>query len=680
MTAHQSSAVVAILIGVILLPVCFIPYVAWSYRRRGTLSLGNALIAAGTLIYLMALWTYTILPLPDPETLDCSVGGVAPQLVPFASLAEIDIAAHGWRDPMLVQLVANVALFVPFGMLLRHVVAPRHPAWLVLAGFGTSLLIEITQLTGVFGAYSCAYRMFDVDDLITNTTGAAIGVLLAPALRLIPGQRRLPEDQPQEVTRGRRLLGMFVDFLSVLLVSFLIYLPIGLWAKDSGSGQTYTQLNGWVQLAVTVALLLAVPWRARGATLGQLVTYVRPVGADGGPPSSTARLIRFLTGSGGYFVLSSISEIGDYPFVGWVSNVWLVLSAAAVLLWHPRGISGLLSGLTVGDTRDAELVASRARRVDPRSLGVAVLAAGFIGLLAALVFSEIAAVAPMAGLALGVLLVGALSVIALGFIPYLVVIGVVTIRREHIGLATLLPLLTVAALLGLAGLLILGFVTSTSWLFIPATAALAVTGYLGAVFLVFLIFGQWYARRDPAGKVDAVVVLGSRVFGERVPPLLAARIDRGIQVLEGILDRDPAAATILVCSGGQGPDEDVPEGEAMARYARAHGAPAERVLAESESRDTEENLRLTAQLLASRGLGTAMVAVTNDYHAFRAAIIARELGVDAQVVGAPTAHYYFPTAVIREFVGVLARRPLPHVVIALALAVLAAGVAYMVIS
>ncbi|SHJ95844.1 hypothetical protein SAMN02745244_03655 [Tessaracoccus bendigoensis DSM 12906] len=92
------------------------PYVAWAYRRRGVFGVGHAVPAAATLVSLMALWTYTILPLPDPALLDRSDGGVAPQFIPLGSLREVDLAANGWRDPMIVQMVMNVALFVPAGL------------------------------------------------------------------------------------------------------------------------------------------------------------------------------------------------------------------------------------------------------------------------------------------------------------------------------------------------------------------------------------------------------------------------------------------------------------------------------------------------------------------------------------------------------------------------------------
>ena len=45
--------------------------------------------------------------------------------------------------------------------------------------------------------------------------------------------------------------------------------------------------------------------------------------------------------------------------------------------------------------------------------------------------------------------------------------------------------------------------------------------------------------------------------------------------------------------------------------------------------------------------------VTNDYHAPRAAMLARRLGIEAQAVGCPTALYYWPSAYLREFVAVM---------------------------
>jgi glycopeptide antibiotics resistance protein len=53
----------------------------------------------------------------------------------------------------------------------------------VLLAFGLSLAAELSQLTGLWGLYPCSYRKFDVDDLLLNTSGGALGAGLAGALR-----------------------------------------------------------------------------------------------------------------------------------------------------------------------------------------------------------------------------------------------------------------------------------------------------------------------------------------------------------------------------------------------------------------------------------------------------------------------------------------------------------------
>jgi hypothetical protein len=44
-------------------------------------------------------------------------------------------------------------------------------------------------------------------------------------------------------------------------------------------------------------------------------------------------------------------------------------------------------------------------------------------------------------------------------------------------------------------------------------------------------------------------------------------------------------------------------------------------------------------------------------------MLARKLGLRAQAAGAPTAGYYWPSAMIREFVAVLAEHKIAHLAI-----------------
>lgn len=78
-----------------------------------------------------------------------------------------------------------------------------------------------------------------------------------------------------------------------------------------------------------------------------------------------------------------------------------------------------------------------------------------------------------------------------------------------------------------------------------------------------------------------------------------------------------------------------------------------RLLTEDESTTTQENLRLSRRVLADAGIDGQIAVVTNDFHAFRAALLMRREGMPGYALGAPSARYYRPSATIREFVAVL---------------------------
>lgn len=239
------------------------------------------------------------------------------------------------------------------------------------------------------------------------------------------------------------------------------------------------------------------------------------------------------------------------------------------------------------------------------------------------------------------------------FAGFLVISGVTLLRREGISLSRGLALGLGLLLLAYVGLGIwvvwaqeLGWVVLVLLVGLPA-------GYLGFTFVAFLLYGSIYpavmARRG--GPVAAVVVLGSGLIKGRVPPLLAARLRRGRQVFDQALAA--GVPVRMITSGGQGADEPVAEAVAMAEFLVGEGVPADAVIVEDKSRTTAENLAYTQQLLAERGLTGPIAVVTSDFHAFRAALIMRRLGIPGYAVGARTARYYWPSAVIREYIAVL---------------------------
>lgn len=140
------SAGVAIGLGVLVGTALFVPFVAVSYRRRGRVTLGRAALWAAALVYFLAIWTYTLLPLPDAKTYRCA--GVNLDVLAFVDDLR---SAHSLTDFAVLQLALNLLLFLPLGFFLR-VLAGRGILTALLVGFGVSLVIETTQLTGVCGA------------------------------------------------------------------------------------------------------------------------------------------------------------------------------------------------------------------------------------------------------------------------------------------------------------------------------------------------------------------------------------------------------------------------------------------------------------------------------------------------------------------------------------------------
>ncbi|SJM59147.1 ElyC/SanA/YdcF family protein [Gulosibacter sp. 10] len=677
MDGFGGEAILAIFLGMFLLPFAFIPYVAWSFRR-GTTGPGHAFLSFGALIYLLALWTYTILPLPDPDSLVCG-DGLTAQFIPFAFLGEIDWGAGPLAilaGPVVRQVALNILFFVPLGVFARHLLGLR-PATTILAGFGVSLLIELTQLTGDWGVYPCAYRLFDVDDLLANTAGAALGVLLAPLARYFPGQHTRDADLPSPVRPMRRILSMAVDALSVFLIAYGLPLALQLLTGVDDASPLFRIFSASSILVTALVLLLLVP-AVFGSTLGHRLTFLRAVRPDGGEPGLWRWILRFLGGAGGYFMLLALEQYLDLPLAGFLAQAWLIASLLAVVIAHTRGLSGYASGLVVIDSREPDTAkATRQRGADPRKMSSAVLvlvAAMYLGMALLVSLSQ-----TIPQLATGIVLVVYLVIAAgsLILVAYLVFNAVVVVRREGRSLSGMLGLLAVVAVFALLILLGLAVALQWRWMIALGVAGVALTAYLGFVFGAFLLYGQIYARVPARPGMDAIIVLGSRVFGDRVPPLLASRIDLGLKIQREELEagREP----MLVLSGGQGDDEVAPEGEVMAKYAVEHGADPALVRAETAATNTRENLELSRALLDAEGLGPRMVVTTNDYHAFRAGLLARRLGMDAQVVGSPTAHYYFPSAVLREFAGVLWLGKWAHLLLGLGIVALTGGMTAIVL-
>lgn len=101
----------------------------------------------------------------------------------------------------------------------------------------------------------------------------------------------------------------------------------------------------------------------------------------------------------------------------------------------------------------------------------------------------------------------------------------------------------------------------------------------------------------------------------------------------------------------------------MAAWLAERGVPPDDLAAETAARNTRENLTLSQAVIEERGRAGTVLVVTSSHHVLRATVFARESGSDAQVVGAPTARWFVPSAFLREFAAVFAAHRRLHVLL-----------------
>lgn len=255
-----------------------------------------------------------------------------------------------------------------------------------------------------------------------------------------------------------------------------------------------------------------------------------------------------------------------------------------------------------------------------------------------------------AWLLLIVALLAILAVPVLGL--FLVVNGVVMLRREGRSMANLLSL--AVGLLVLFAPFLLGLLERFAggpeapiWVSMVPFLLFMLVAYVGFVFCAFLLYSFIYARTRSKQVPDYVIILGSGLIGGKVPPLLAGRLDKAVQIHRTAPE---GSRPVLIPSGGQGPDESRSEGAAMAEYLVDAGVPESDVRPETEARTTMENLEFSRALMTKKD--PVVTVTTSSYHVFRAAMYTRRAGMKAVVRGSKTAAYFVPSAFLREFVAV----------------------------
>lgn len=250
-----------------------VPVLAMLYHRDNRLTLPAALAAYGTVLYFIGLLCLTLYPMPDDPAAYCATHHLSPQLDPLRFIA--DIRTDGANAVM--QILMNIVFFLPLGYITRRVFRWRMRAALPFA-FAASLAVETLQLTGVLGIYPCAYRFFDVDDLLANTLGAALGFGAATLVdRLFP-----PRAADTATTANPRFVRRCVAFAIDMALTALAAVPAAMLVSVAYTAIAYGSLDVWhtwelvggwtigdlTMLASLAVFEWAIPWRRGGRTLG----------------------------------------------------------------------------------------------------------------------------------------------------------------------------------------------------------------------------------------------------------------------------------------------------------------------------------------------------------------------------------------------------------------------------
>jgi uncharacterized SAM-binding protein YcdF (DUF218 family) len=106
-----------------------------------------------------------------------------------------------------------------------------------------------------------------------------------------------------------------------------------------------------------------------------------------------------------------------------------------------------------------------------------------------------------------------------------------------------------------------------------------------------------FAYEDQAAPADVICVFGAAEYAGKPSPVLRSRLDHALALYEHSM------APVILTLGGSAAGDTYSEGQVGRAYLMANGVPEKAIIAETQSRNTEEQaLRIVA------------IARTNNYH------------------------------------------------------------------
>lgn len=261
-----------------------LPYILYNYRKYGSVMGLRILIVYSFALYLLCIYFLVILPLPSRAEVSGMTGRRA-QLLPFHFVADILRNAEfmpgdpsSWLsvfNEAFFQVAFNVLMIVPFGIYLRYYFRCSFRKTLFLS-FLLSLFFELTQLSGLYFIYPRGYRLFDVDDLIANTAGGALGYfMIQPFLKFLPSREKIDRAsylRGRKVSLSRRVFAFLADGICAG-ICFCICAVI--------SRKTGHALPDYFAAVLVIAYFGLLSTATRGKTIGKWMTRTQVAAIQG---------------------------------------------------------------------------------------------------------------------------------------------------------------------------------------------------------------------------------------------------------------------------------------------------------------------------------------------------------------------------------------------------------------
>ena len=149
-------------------------------------------------------------------------------------------------------------------------------------------------------------------------------------------------------------------------------------------------------------------------------------------------------------------------------------------------------------------------------------------------------------------------------------------------------------------------------------------------------------------NVDYILVLGAGLDGEKPGKVLTSRLEKAIEYHKKNED------TYIIVSGGVGEGKNISEAQAMYNYLIEQNINKDKILKEDKATTTLENFIFSKEILEARDdEDKKILIVTNEFHLYRAMIIADKLDIYNEGLACYTSIKTRVNYMIREYFTII---------------------------